>query len=446
MRKYFGTDGIRGQVGEFPITPDFALRLGYATGRVLIKRGLKPAVVIGKDTRASGYLFESSLEAGLSYAGVDVYMVGPIPTPAIAYLTRTLHLGAGIVISASHNVYTDNGIKFFANSGTKLPDEVELQIEEELDLPLVKAERLGKVRRIADANGRYIEFCKGTFPRDLALSGKTIVLDCANGATYQVAPSVFSELGAKVIKLSCEPDGVNINHECGSTYPASLIEAVRQHKADLGIAFDGDGDRVLFVDKNGVLYNGDKLIYIILKAYLAGGKQITGIVGTVMTNLAMEHKLTSMNIELIRAKVGDRYVLEEMIKYGYTIGGEASGHILCLDKHTTGDGIISALQVLSAILYLNKPLDQLVDWQDYPQTMVNIRLESGMEDWELKSKVIVKDVESKLKGVGRLVLRASGTEPLVRVMVEACDAILANTLANQVADVIKSQNGRIGRD
>lgn len=438
MLKYFGTDGIRGMVGEFPITPDFALRLGYAAGRVLIKRNYKPAVIIGKDTRESGYLFESSLEAGLSYAGIDVYMVGPIPTPAVAYLVRTLQLGAGIVISASHNSYTDNGIKFFSSHGKKLPDDMEAEIELELESSLVKAENLGKVRRINDANGRYIEFCKSTFPRDLSLIGRTIVIDCANGATYKVAPSVFSELGAKVIKVSCDPDGVNINNHCGSTNPKNLIDNVHKYKADLGIAFDGDGDRVLFVDKNGIEYNGDKLIYVILRAYLALGKQIPAIVGTVMTNLAMENKLGDMGVSLIRAKVGDRYVLEQMLSHGCAIGGEASGHILCLDKHTTGDGIISALQVLSAILYLNKSLDELIDWVDYPQTMINVKLEPGMEDWENKSKAVVEDVKSKLGDNGRLILRASGTEPLVRVMVEAKDSSVANTLANMVANVIKS--------
>src|SRR6185437_14135262 len=359
MRKYFGTDGIRGCVGDFPITPDFALRLGYAAGVVLGKSGSRPSVIIGKDTRLSGYLFESSLEAGLSYAGVDVYMAGPIPTPAIAYLANTLNLSAGIVISASHNPYMDNGIKFFSGKGTKLPDDIELEIEAVLEQGMVKAKNLGKVVRLEDAQGRYIEFCKSTFNRGLNLSGLTIVLDCANGATYRVAPSVFKELGATVIAIACEPDGLNINQDCGSTHPDNLIMAVLEHKADLGIAFDGDGDRVLFIDKNGTQYNGDKLIYIILRSLLAQNKEVPGIVGTVMTNLGMEHKLSQMNILLVRTKVGDRYILEELNRRGWVLGGEASGHILCLDRHTTGDGIISALQVLAAVKILNLNLDKI---------------------------------------------------------------------------------------
>jgi phosphoglucosamine mutase len=438
MRKYFGTDGIRGQVGEFPITPDFALRLGYAAGVVLGRHGGRRAVIIGKDTRLSGYLFEAGLEAGFSYAGIDVYMAGPLPTPGIAYLTRALHLSAGVVISASHNPFTDNGIKFFGEHGTKLPDTVELEIEKQLDLPMQMADHLGKVMRLEDARGRYIEFCKSTFPKQVSLHGLKIVLDCANGATYQVAPNVLSELGADVVKLSCEPDGVNINYKCGSTHPESLVAAVLEHEADLGIAFDGDGDRVLLVDKCGVEYNGDKLIYIILKAYITSGKSMPGIVGTVMTNLAMEHKLADLGIELVRAKVGDRYVLEELDKRGWILGGEASGHILCLDKHSTGDGVISALQVLSAIITLNKPLHKLIDWQDYPQVMINVKLTQELENWQSRIDPIVEEAKLALNGTGRLVIRSSGTEPLVRVMVEASAGSVAKKWAKQIADVIQA--------
>jgi len=438
MRKYFGTDGIRGCVGDFPITPDFALRLGYAAGVVLGKSGSRPSVIIGKDTRLSGYLFESSLEAGLSYAGVDVYMAGPIPTPAIAYLANTLNLSAGIVISASHNPYMDNGIKFFSGKGTKLPDDIELEIEAVLEQGMVKAKNLGKVVRLEDAQGRYIEFCKSTFNRGLNLSGLTIVLDCANGATYRVAPSVFKELGATVIAIACEPDGLNINQDCGSTHPDNLIRAVLEHKADLGIAFDGDGDRVLFIDKNGTQYNGDKLIYIILRSLLAQNKEVPGIVGTVMTNLGMEHKLSQMNILLVRTKVGDRYILEELNRRGWVLGGEASGHILCLDRHTTGDGIISALQVLAAVKILNLNLDKIIDYTDYEQVMINVKLQGDSSNWHIKAENIISEATEALKDNGRLVVRASGTEPLVRVMVEARDKDMANNWAHKIAAVVKS--------
>lgn len=436
MRKFFGTDGVRGKVGEFPITPDFALKLGYAAGKVLGSLGPNPAIIIGKDTRLSGYLFESSLEAGLSYAGVDVYMAGPVPTPAIAYLTRALHLSAGIVISASHNPYMDNGIKFFSSAGTKLADSVELEVEQQLAETMVKAPRLGKVVRLEDARGRYIEFCKSTFPPELNLKNLTIVLDCANGANYQVAPSVFRELGAQVIKLACEPDGVNINHECGTTYPQKLIAAVLANQADLGIAFDGDGDRVLFVDKYGTLYNGDKLIYIIAQSYVAGGMQLNGVVGTVMTNLAMEHALNSQGFELVRAKVGDRYVLEELHRRNWSIGGEASGHILCLDKHSTGDGIISALQVLAAIIKLGVPLAEIIKWQDYPQALINVKFSKKDSLWHERSALIIDEAKNTLGQDGRVIVRASGTEPLVRVMVEAKNLVTANHWAKKIADKI----------
>lgn len=437
MRKYFGTDGVRGKVGAFPITPDFALRLGYAAGKILAAKSKKPAVIIGKDTRLSGYLFESSLEAGFAYAGVDVYMAGPIPTPAIAYLTKTLRLSAGVVISASHNSYYDNGIKFFSEHGTKLADSVELEIEAILDQEMEIATKLGKVRRLSDAQGRYIEFCKSTFPNSLDLKGLKIVLDCANGASYHVAPHVFEELGAEVIKLGCTPDGININDNCGSTYPETMVEAVLKHKADYGIAFDGDGDRVVFSDSKGNLLNGDKLIYLILKSYEALGKKLPGVVGTVMTNMGMEVALKNQGYELVRAKVGDRYVVEELLKRDWLVGGEASGHILCLDKHTTGDGIIAALQVLAGVVVLKQSLEQVVDWADYPQTMINIRLTNKSFDWQNAAKQAISEVEDVLSNDGRVVVRASGTEPLVRVMVEASNADLAKTCAEKIASTIR---------
>jgi phosphoglucosamine mutase len=437
MRKYFGTDGVRGKVGTFPITPDFALRLGYAAGKVLAAKSKKPAVIIGKDTRLSGYLFESSLEAGFAYAGVDVYMAGPIPTPAIAYLTKTLRLSAGVVISASHNPYYDNGIKFFSEHGTKLADSVELEIEAILDQEMEIASKLGKVRRLSDAQGRYIEFCKSTFPNSLDLKGLKIVLDCANGASYHVAPHVFEELGADVIKLGCTPDGININDNCGSTYPETMVDAVLKYKADYGIAFDGDGDRVVFSDSKGNLLNGDKLIYLILKSYEALGKKLPGVVGTVMTNMGMEVALKNQGYELVRAKVGDRYVVEELLKRDWLIGGEASGHILCLDKHTTGDGIIAALQVLAGVVVLKQSLEQVVDWADYPQTMINIRLTNKSFDWQNAAKQAISEVENALSNDGRVIVRASGTEPLVRVMVEASDAEMAKTCAEKIASTIR---------
>ncbi len=440
MRKFFGTDGIRGKVGEFPITPDFALKLGYAAGKVLAGLSDNPAVIIGKDTRASGYLFESSLEAGLSYAGVDVFMAGPIPTPAVAYLTRALRLSAGIVISASHNPYYDNGIKFFSNSGNKLPDEIEIKIEEELQKEMIMGSRLSKVIRLDDARGRYIEFCKSTFPNELNLNNFKIVLDCANGATYQVAPSIFRELGAQVIKIGCEPDGININNNCGSSYPKNLIKTVIEHKADLGIAFDGDGDRVLMVDKNGLEYNGDKLIYIILKSYLESNKKIEGVVGTVMSNLGLEHALKRLNINFIRAKVGDRYVLEELIKHDWILGAEASGHILCLDKHSTGDGIISVLQVLASIVKMGKSLSEFIDWQDYPQVLQNIKLNNEPDKLLNEIQSTINLAESNLGNKGRVVVRKSGTEQLIRVMVEAETYELANKWVDEIVTKIKSIN------
>ena len=436
MRKYFGTDGIRGRVGDFPITPDFALKLGYSAGRVLGSLTTKPSVIIGKDTRLSGYLFESSLEAGFCYAGVDVYMAGPIPTPAIAYLTNTLHLSSGVVISASHNPYNDNGIKFFSQSGAKLADEIELSIENGLDKEMVMANELGKVFRLEDASGRYIEFCKSVFPKDIKLSNLKIVLDCANGATYKVAPSIFKELGAEVIKLACSPNGKNINLNCGSMYPEGLVSTVIKESADFGIAFDGDGDRVLFVDKNGSLYNGDKLIYIILLGILAQNQNPLGVVGTIMTNMAMELALKKMGIDLIRSKVGDRYVLEELNQRKWVLGGESSGHILCLDKHSTGDGIISALQVIASIMKLGKPLNELIDWQDYPQTIINVK--NFAPNWSDLAKNTIDLAVDALGVSGRVIVRSSGTEPLIRVMVEAKDINESRKWAIEIADKIKS--------
>jgi phosphoglucosamine mutase len=437
MRKYFGTDGVRGLVGEFPITPDFALRLGYAAGKVLAAQSKNPAVIIGKDTRLSGYLFESALEAGFTYAGVDVLMAGPLPTPAIAYLTKTLRLSAGVVISASHNPYHDNGIKFFSKNGTKLQDDIELAIEAAIDGEMVKAEQLGKVRRLTDARGRYIEFCKSTFPNNLDLKNLKIVLDCAHGATYDVAPSVFEELGAKIIKIGCEPDGVNINHECGSTHLNALKIKVLEEKADFGIAFDGDGDRVLIVTSDGQVLDGDKIIYIIARAYAELGNKIDGIVGTVMTNMGMEKALINHGYKFIRAKVGDRYVMEELSKNQWILGGEASGHILCLDKHSTGDGIIAALQVLAGLVQLDKSPQQLIDWNDYPQVMINVKLASKEFDWKILANPAIEDVKMKLGDNGRVIVRASGTEPLVRVTVEANERKLAQEYAEQIANTIR---------
>lgn len=437
MRKYFGTDGIRGKVGEFPVTPDFALRLGYAAGKVLAAHTAKPSVIIGKDTRLSGYLFESALEAGFAYAGVDVYMAGPLPTPAIAYLTKALRLSAGVVISASHNPYYDNGIKFFSANGTKLHDNIELEIENLLDQEMVIAARLGKVKRLQDAHGRYIEFCKSTFPNSLDLKGLRIVLDCANGANYHVAPHVFEELGADVIRLNCNPDGININADCGSTHPETLIKAVLSNNADYGIAFDGDGDRVIFVDKEGNLLNGDKLIYLIVQTYAALGHRLPGVVGTIMTNMGLEVALREQGYDFIRAKVGDRYVVEELTKRKWQLGGEASGHILCLDKHSTGDGIIAALQVLAGIVSLGKAPGEILDWQDYPQTMINVQLKNKNVVWQDYIENELKNAEKVLQASGRVVVRASGTEPLLRIMVEANDAQLAHDLANRIANTIK---------
>lgn len=443
-RRYFGTDGIRGRVGSGVVTPDFVLKLGWAVGCVLA-RGARGAshrglALIGKDTRISGYMFESALEAGLVAAGVDVRLLGPMPTPAIAYLTRTLHADAGIVISASHNPYHDNGIKFFSAQGSKLPELLELAIEAQLDLPLqtVDSSRIGRVRRLTDAAGRYIEFCKNTVPPGFDLKGLTLVLDCAHGAAYQVAPAVFRELGATVHALGVEPDGFNINRDVGSTAPAGLVAAVRAHGADLGIALDGDGDRVLFVDRHGSLVDGDQLLYLIACGRQAEGLACAGVVGTQMSNLAVERALRALGIGFVRARVGDRYVSELMHQHAWTLGGESSGHIICSDVTTTGDGIVAALQVLRALARLGRPLDEaLAGLRLYPQVMINVRTEQALALDQPALAAVVADAEAELAGRGRVLLRASGTEPLIRVMVEGEEADLVQRLAETLAEAVR---------
>ena len=439
-RRYFGTDGIRGRVGEYPITPDFVMKLGWAVGKVFVKDH-HSKVVIGKDTRVSGYMFESALEAGLSAAGVDVQLLGPMPTPAIAYLTRTLSAQAGIVISASHNKFNDNGIKFFSSQGTKLPDDIELAIEAQLDRDMVcnDSAQLGKASRVSDVAGRYIEFCKGSFPYRLSLSGLKIVLDCSNGATYHIAPKVFEELGADVITIGAEPDGYNINEECGSTHPEWLQKNVQIQEADLGIAFDGDGDRVMMVDHQGNLIDGDQLLYIMARDKKQHGKFEGGVVGTLMTNLGMEHALAKLDIPLIRANVGDRYVMEKLLENNWTLGGENSGHIICLDKTTTGDGIVAALQVLAALVESGESLaDSIKDLTMYPQVLVNVRLDKKQDVTNIPAvKAAVENAEAELADHGRVLLRASGTEPLIRVMVEGENAEQVQQCANSIADVVR---------
>jgi len=439
-RKYFGTDGIRGLVGKSPITPDFVMRLGYAAGKVLAKdkagTSARPTVLIGKDTRISGYMLEAALEAGFSAAGVDVMLAGPMPTPAIAYLTRALRLQAGVVISASHNPFQDNGIKFFSGHGTKLPDAVELEIEEMIDQPMgcVSSEKLGRATRLRDAQGRYIEFCKSTFPNELDLRGLKIVVDCAHGAAYNIAPHVFHELGAEIIELGTKPDGFNINDGVGATAPKAMAAAVVEHKADLGIALDGDADRLIMCDAAGRLYNGDELLYVMVRARMATGP-VAGAVGTLMTNMALEVAFKEMGIGFARAKVGDRYVLEMMQDRGWLLGGEGSGHLLALDKHTTGDGIVSALQVLTALKRSGKGLAECCsDLKLYPQTLINVRVQSGT-DWTKNTAIATEKeiVERELGDNGRVLIRPSGTEPLVRVMVEAKSAELADSMAKRIA-------------
>jgi phosphoglucosamine mutase len=438
-KKYFGTDGIRGRVGDYPVTAEFMLKLGWAAGRVLGSSG-GDLVVIGKDTRISGYMFESSLEAGLIAAGIDTRMLGPMPTPAIAYLTRTLHACAGIVISASHNAYVDNGIKFFSGEGSKLSDEVEHAIEAELEKPMetVESDRLGKAERVEDAAGRYIEFCKSTIPSRTTLKGLKIVVDCANGATYHVAPSVFHELGADVTAIGASPDGLNINLECGSTHPEHLQKMVRELGADVGIALDGDGDRVLMVDSSGVLLDGDELLFIIAMSRLQQGNLNGGVVGTLMSNLGLEHALQSHNIAFDRANVGDRYVLERLKQNHSMLGGESSGHIICLDRTTTGDGIVSALQVLAAMVKTGKPLHELkTGMKKYPQRMINVPVTKTVDLTDVPDvQAAVKSAEQRLAGKGRVLLRPSGTEPVVRVMVEGEDEKQVIEEADQLASIV----------
>ena len=439
---YFGTDGIRGKFGEAPITPQFALALGFAAGKVLkqIRQNKKPIVVLGKDTRLSGYILESALQAGLNAAGVYVHLLGPLPTPAIAHLTRALHADAGIVISASHNPYFDNGIKFFSNEGKKLSDELQHAINQELDKELLIEDtaNLGKSVRVKDANGRYIEFCKSTFPYHFDLRNLKIVVDCANGAAYSVGPAVFRELGAKVIALNDSPDGVNINENCGSTHPEGLQKAVLEHQADLGVAFDGDADRVVMVDKHGQLVDGDHILYILATQ---AKQRPAGIVGTVMSNMALELALAKAEVPFVRAGVGDRYVLQALEQNDWVIGGEPSGHILTLDKSTTGDAIIAALQVLTVMVEQDQSLDALVaDLKLFPQVLVNVRLAQKMDPYAVPALVdAFAHAEKQLEGRGRLLIRKSGTEPVIRVMVEGDDLDEVTTLANQLADAVRQQ-------
>ncbi len=439
-RKYFGTDGIRGRVGAGPINPDFMLKLGWAAGKVFAREG-RSKIIIGKDTRISGYMFESALEAGLVAAGVDVMMLGPMPTPAIAYLTRTFHAQAGIVISASHNAYHDNGIKFFSCEGTKLADAVELDIERQIDqrMTTVESAHLGKVVRINDAPGRYIEFCKSTVPTGFSLRGLKIVLDCANGATYHVAPSVMEELGAETVVMGDKPDGLNINEQVGSTKPESLVERVLQEKADLGIAFDGDGDRLIFVDRNGELVDGDELLFIIAQDQLRATGACSGVVGTLMSNLGFELALQGLDVPFARAKVGDRYVNELMQSRGWMLGGENSGHIICADVTTTGDGLVAALKVLCAVVDSGVSLHELKSGMSkFPQVMINVTItdkEKLNDNPDIDRAVAL--AEQKLDGRGRVLLRPSGTEPVVRVMVEGEDDVLVKTLAADIAAVVE---------
>jgi len=439
-RRYFGTDGIRGRVGEKPVSAEFVLKLGWAAGRVLVKGG-EGKVLIGKDTRISGYMFESALQAGLSAAGVDVRLLGPMPTPAVAYLTRTLHAQAGIVISASHNPYYDNGIKFFTADGAKLPDEVELAIETEMDNELVTVDSsvLGKAERVADAPGRYIEFCKSTIPSGMELRGLKIVVDCAHGASYHVAPSVFSELGAEVIRIGTAPNGLNINQECGSTSPRAMQQAVLENHADVGLALDGDGDRVIMADHKGELVDGDELLFIIARARHQFDHYQGGVVGTLMSNLGLEQALNGLDIAFKRAAVGDRYVLAMLRQMGWTLGGESSGHILCLDRITTGDGIVAALQVLATMVSSDSTLNQLKSGMSkFPQYMVNVPVTGEFDIKAREVQQAVRAVEQTLNKAGRVLLRPSGTEPVIRVMVEGQDATQVKKLATQLAEQIST--------
>jgi phosphoglucosamine mutase len=441
-RTYFGTDGIRGTVGQGPITADFMLRLGHAVGRVLLRSQNRASVLIGKDTRISGYMIESALEAGFVSAGVDVQLVGPLPTPGVAYLTRALRRDLGVVISASHNPFADNGVKFFSSRGEKLPDAWEADVEQALaESPCwADSAHLGKATRLDDARGRYIEFCKASFSNDLSLKGLRLVIDAAHGAAYHVAPDVFHELGAQVHTIGCQPNGVNINDGVGATAPQALVKAVREHRADYGIALDGDADRLQLVDADGRLFNGDELLYIMATDRQAQGEHVPGVVGTLMTNMAVELALQKRGIDVVRAKVGDRYVLEELVARRWQLGGESSGHLLALDRHTTGDGIVSALQVLQAVRRSGSSLSQLLgDVRLFPQTMINVRLE-GQRAWQNDLHVanLKSAVERRLNGCGRVLIRASGTEPVVRVMVEAAEADQARQAAEELAAAIRS--------
>ncbi len=451
-REFFGTDGVRGRVGDPPITPELVLKLGWAAGRVLAAEtdhsGARPSVLIGKDTRLSGYLLEAALEAGLSAAGVDVYLSGPLPTPAVAYLTRALRLSAGIVISASHNPFDDNGIKFFSGAGVKLPDAVEHAIERTMGeaLTCVSSAELGRARRIDDAAGRYIEFCKSTFPNELDLKGWRIVVDCANGAGYHVAPPVFHELGAEVIPIGNEPNGTNINDGVGSTHPQHLRQAVIEHQADIGLALDGDGDRLLVVDRDGRIYDGDQLLYVIVMDYRRRGAFSGGVVGTLMTNLGFEQALAREGIALERAPVGDRYVLERMKEKGWRLGGENSGHLLCLDKHTTGDAIVSALAVLRALVEAKITLEVAsAPVTLFPQRLINVRMPKGF-DWNGSAAIRAAEADARaaLGNAGRILLRPSGTEPVLRVMVEAIDRGTADACAQRVANSITATLEKAG--
>ena len=440
-RKYFGTDGVRGKVGSYPITPDFALKLGWAAGKVLASQGSK-MVLIGKDTRISGYMLESALEAGLAAAGLSAAFTGPMPTPAIAYLTRTFRAEAGIVISASHNPYYDNGIKFFSAKGTKLPDEIEEAIEAMLEQPIdcVESAELGKASRINDAAGRYIEFCKGTFPAHLGLEGYKIVVDCANGATYHIAPNVLRELGAEVIEIGTDPNGLNINEKCGATDVTALQAKVIETKADVGLAYDGDGDRIMMVDHLGNKVDGDQILFIIAREALRSGQLKGGVVGTLMSNMSLEIALKMLGVPFLRANVGDRYVLEKMVENDWTLGGENSGHIIISDKNTTGDGIVASLAVLAAMAQHKLSLNELASAVKlFPQVLINVRFAGGDNPLESDAvKSVAADVEKRLEGKGRILLRKSGTEPLIRVMVECQDAELAQQCAEEIAEAVKS--------
>ena len=440
-RKYFGTDGVRGKVGTYPITPDFALKLGWAAGKVLASQGSR-TVLIGKDTRISGYMLESALEAGLAAAGLTAAFTGPMPTPAVAYLTRTFRLEAGIVISASHNPYYDNGIKFFSAEGTKLPDHIEEAIEAMLDQPMdcVESAELGKARRINDAAGRYIEFCKSTFPAHLGLDGYKIVVDCANGATYHIAPNVLRELGAEVIEIGATPNGININEKCGATDVKALQEKVLETKADVGLAYDGDGDRIMMVDHLGNKVDGDQILFIIAREALRSGQLKGGVVGTLMSNMSLEIALKMLGVPFVRANVGDRYVLEKMVEHNWMLGGENSGHIIIADKNTTGDGIIASLAVLSAMVQHRLSLNELASAVKlFPQVLINVRFAGGANPLESEAvKAVAADVEKRLEGKGRILLRKSGTEPLIRVMVECEDGTLAKQCAEEIAETVKA--------